>query len=138
MDSRGWIPIQLLASFNRVRSTTQNYYLVREVLTLSTIVEVRGDYVRMGGGQWERYVLPDAPVSEVESPYEYGAPVHGHAGAGVEVAPENGASESANSNGEVYSPGGEETGEEVEEEEEDDVVFVMGPPGQQQPWVSTS
>lgn len=52
--------------------------------------------------------------------------------------PENGASESANSNGEVYSPGGEETGEEVEEEEEDDVVFVMGPPGQQQPWVSTS
>lgn len=127
MDSRGWLPIQLLASFNRVRSTTQDYHLVKDVLSLSAIVEVRGDHVRMGGGQWERYVLPDAPVSAVESPYEYGAGVSGG---------ENG--EGGSGGGEVvYSPGGEETGEEEGEEEEDDVVFVMGPEVQQ-PWISTS
>ena len=65
MDSRGWIPIPLIASFNRVRQLTTDAQLVMEVLTLSSLVQVRGDMVRMGG--WEQYVLPDAPLSVVES-----------------------------------------------------------------------
>ncbi|KAF8156721.1 hypothetical protein B0H34DRAFT_631254, partial [Crassisporium funariophilum] len=99
MDSRGWIPIPLIASFNRVKQLThmqdgalaQLVQLVREVLTLSRGVQVRGEMVRMGG--WERFVLPDAVESVVEDHEEDEC---------------------------------EGEGEEEEEEEEDDVEFVMG------------
>lgn len=64
MDSRGWIAISLIASFNRVQQLTMDGQLVRDVLTLSSLVQVRGNMVRMGG--WERYVLPDAAPSNVE------------------------------------------------------------------------
>src|ERR1700733_1096431 len=67
MDSRGWIPIPLIASFNRVRTLTTDVRLVKDVLILSNIVEVKHDWVRMGGNQWEQFVLPDAPTSSVES-----------------------------------------------------------------------
>jgi len=66
MDSRGWIPISLLASFNRVRQLTLDPQLVRDVLALSQIVEMRDDCVRMAGGEWAQFVLVDAPVSTVE------------------------------------------------------------------------
>jgi len=66
MDSRGWIPVSLLASFNRVRHLTLDPQLVRDVLALSSIVELCDDCVRMGGGEWRRFVLPDAPTSTVE------------------------------------------------------------------------
>jgi len=39
--------------------------LVKDVLILSSIVEVKNDWVRMGGNQWEQFVLPDAPASTV-------------------------------------------------------------------------
>lgn len=91
MDSKGYIPISLLASFNRIKQLTLDTRLVREVLLLSAFVEVRGGMVRMGGvgqsgqsgpgagqggnegqqeGQsavgWEAFVLPDAVESVVE------------------------------------------------------------------------
>jgi len=66
MDSRGWIPVSLLASFNRVRQLTLDPQLVRDVLALSSILELCDDCVRMGGGEWRRFVLPDAPTSMVE------------------------------------------------------------------------
>ncbi|KAI9458867.1 hypothetical protein BJY52DRAFT_400868 [Lactarius psammicola] len=61
MDSRGWIPVSLLASFNRVRQLTLDPQLVRDVLTLSSIVEMRDDCVRMGGGEWMRICAPRRP-----------------------------------------------------------------------------
>jgi hypothetical protein len=66
MDSKGWIPIQLLASFNRVRQLTLDIMLVRDVLLLSSVAQVHhgGDWVRMGG--WESFVLPDAKKSGVD------------------------------------------------------------------------
>lgn len=72
MDARGWIPISLIASFNRVRQLTQDVQLVKDVLYLSSLVQVRGNMVRMGG--WEPFVLPDAASSAVEEqplPYPY-------------------------------------------------------------------
>ena len=66
MDSRGWIPISLIASFNRVKSLTVDERLVKDVLILSSIVDVKDDWVRMGGNQWRQFVLPDAPASTVE------------------------------------------------------------------------
>ncbi|KAF9003424.1 hypothetical protein BDQ17DRAFT_1356199 [Cyathus striatus] len=73
MDSRGWIPIPLIASFNRIKRLTADVQLVRDVLTLSSIVQVREDNVRMGG--WERYVLPDAPKSAVDE-YAVVSPIY--------------------------------------------------------------
>lgn len=86
MDSKGYIPISLLASFNRIKQLTVDTRLVKEVLSLSAFVEVNGGMVRMGGasyggdqgqgagneGQnqkrtsWESFVLPDAIESVVE------------------------------------------------------------------------
>jgi len=100
MDSRGWIPISLLASFNRVRQLTLDPQLVREVLALSQIVEMRDDCVRMGGGEWAQFVLADAPVSTVE-------------GASGEVG-----------NGEEDGDHAEDEGE-VEDEDEEDIEIVM-------------
>lgn len=58
--------MSLLASFNRVRQLTSDPQAVRDVLALSSIVELCDDYVRMGGGEWRRFVLPDAPTSTVQ------------------------------------------------------------------------
>lgn len=58
MNPEGWISISLLASFNRIRQLTPEPQLVREVLALSSVAEVSGDWVRMGGNQWTQFVLP--------------------------------------------------------------------------------
>jgi la-related protein 1 len=102
MDSRGWIPISLLASFNRVRQLTLDPQLVREVLALSQIVEMRDDCVRMGGGEWAQFVLADAPVSMVEG-------TSGEVGNGEEEEGDH----------------VEEEGEVEDEEDEEDIEIVM-------------
>lgn len=100
MDVQGWIPISLIASFPRVRQITGGIDngIVRDVLTLSTTVELTaaGDYVRMIG--WERFVLPDAKESAINV-------------------------DKLEHRVEVDS---EDAKDEEEDEEEDDVVFVMG------------
>ncbi|KAF9652418.1 hypothetical protein BDM02DRAFT_3183801 [Thelephora ganbajun] len=58
MNPDGWISISLLASFNRIRQLTPDPQLVREVLTMSSVAEVGGDWVRMGGNQWIQFILP--------------------------------------------------------------------------------
>lgn len=82
--------------------------LVKDVLDLSSIVEVKDDWVRMGGNQWEQFVLPDAPPSTVELlDAEYvSTPAY----------------EERRIEGDADST---EVEGEAEEEDEDDVVFVM-------------
>ncbi|KAI0047701.1 hypothetical protein FA95DRAFT_1196417 [Auriscalpium vulgare] len=109
MDSRGWIPIALLASFNRVQQLTQDAQLVREAVGLSHVLEVLGDFVRMGAGEWQQFVLPDAERSTVE-PQQY---------------------RDAEDEPQLYR----DAEDEEEEEEEEEVEFVMGQVGQ--PWVAT-
>ncbi|RDX54678.1 hypothetical protein OH76DRAFT_988632 [Lentinus brumalis] len=118
MDSRGWIPISLIASFNRVRALTTEIQLVVEVLMLSSLVEVevKSAHVRMR--QWQQYVLPTAPASTVpeddappQAPAAYDdahaqymhTPVHTQEG-GHYVSQQN---------------------HDGDEDEEEDVVFVM-------------
>lgn len=96
MDSRGWIPIGLIASFNRVRTLVPDAGVVRDVLGLSSVLEVRDEWVRMGGDGWRGFVLPDAQRSVVE--------------------PE----------AEEVRPNGVSVVEDGEEEEEEDVEFVLG------------
>lgn len=111
MDSRGWIPISLLASFNRVRQLTLDPQLVRDVLALSQIVEMRDDCVRLSGGEWAQFVLPDAPMSNVEGSGEMG---NGEDLRGGTAGGEDG--EHVDDEGEA---------EEEEEDEEEDIEIVM-------------
>ncbi|OCH84757.1 hypothetical protein OBBRIDRAFT_839472 [Obba rivulosa] len=110
MDSRGWIPIALIASFNRVKQLTLDMQTVRDVLILSSLVEVRDGWVRMR--QWEQFVLPNAAPSTVEG---------GESPQSVPHAP------GAVPAGDGGSAGSRSSHEgEGEEDEEEDVVFVMG------------
>lgn len=63
MDEEGWIDIAMIASFNRIKSLTPEPAIVREVMVLSSLLEVKGDKVRLAGGEAKRWVLPDAKPS---------------------------------------------------------------------------
>jgi len=111
MDSRGWIPIGLLASFNRVRQLTVDPQVVREVLVLSMVVEVCDEHVRMRNGEWRQFVLPDARRSTVDGGDE----------------------------GDGEDPGegeGDAEDEGEEDDDEDEVEFVIGREARQ-PFVSS-
>ncbi|CDO73676.1 hypothetical protein BN946_scf185015.g4 [Trametes cinnabarina] len=108
MDSRGWIPIGLVASFNRVQKLTTDPQLVTDVLTLSSLVEVRDGHVRTH--QWQQFILPTARPSEVEPDEE--APAASQAGTEYQEA----------------APGGHQATHEVhegEDDEDEDVEFVL-------------
>lgn len=123
MDSRGWIPISLLASFNRVRQLTPDPQVVRDVLALSQIVEMRDDCVRMGGGEWAQFVLPDAPVSIVE--VRSGEVGHGE-------------DRRRGPAGDADHVDEEGEAEEEEEEEEEDIEIVMDREVTGQRWMGPS
>jgi hypothetical protein len=60
MDPEGWIPVELLAGFKRMRALTTSLPLVREMLGVSALAELdaSADRVRMGSGRWQPFVLP--------------------------------------------------------------------------------
>ncbi|KIK94196.1 hypothetical protein PAXRUDRAFT_143379 [Paxillus rubicundulus Ve08.2h10] len=115
MDNKGWIPIILLASFKRIQQLTTDIDLVRDVLGMSSVVEVRDDWVRMAGRHWELFVLPNAPKSVVDP----GEPPAVHL---VTQGPTQ-----------VVSQGHSETEAEGdpedcdgEDDDDEDIVFVIG------------
>ncbi|KAK2465616.1 hypothetical protein APHAL10511_002508 [Amanita phalloides] len=112
MDAKGWIPIITLASFNRVKNLTHDYQCVKDVLTLSSLLTVKHDWVRMHG--WERFVLPNAAPSKVEPSDESGPEVGS-----------NPLKHDSTDPGPRRNIDGTEHAD-AEEEEEEDVVFVMG------------
>ncbi|KAH7387127.1 hypothetical protein KP509_16G006800 [Ceratopteris richardii] len=57
MDEWGFIPVSVIANFNRVKMITQNPYFIVEALRLSNVVEVQGDKVRKKG-DWANWLLP--------------------------------------------------------------------------------
>ncbi|KAI9080488.1 hypothetical protein K1719_037602 [Acacia pycnantha] len=57
MDEHGWVPIKLIAGFNKVMELTDNVPLILEALRTSSVVEVQGDKVRRQD-DWERWILP--------------------------------------------------------------------------------
>lgn len=62
MDEKGWVPISLIAGFNRVRQLTTSIDFILDTLRLSTVVEVQGDKVRKRN-DWMNWVLPPSNVS---------------------------------------------------------------------------
>lgn len=112
MDDQGWIPISLIASFNRVKKLTTEVHLVRDVLNLSSLTEVKGEYVRMAREQWKQFVLPNAPRSIVCHPIESEA-----------IEPQDDRVAYA----QVQDSEIEEEGDTYGEDDDDeDIVFVIG------------
>lgn len=63
MDSEGWIDIAMITSFNRIKSLTPDPSIIKEVMLLSSLLEVRDDKVRLSYGESKRWILPDAKPS---------------------------------------------------------------------------
>eukprot|EP00798_Chlamydomonas_sp_ICE-L_P002056 gene2056-18233_t len=59
MDEKGWIPLAVVANFNRVRMLTPDMMLIVEAMRDSSIVEVAADsaYLR-ARGVWDKWILP--------------------------------------------------------------------------------
>jgi la-related protein 1 len=112
MDSEGWVSIQIIATFNRVRQLTGGISpeyaasMVKDVLSHSTLLEVdpeRGDRVRLADGKWRNFIYPE----------------NANVGGNEKEQPNSIANAGAlNTAGFQGEPEGEDT--------DDDVEFVMG------------
>lgn len=66
MDEWGFVPVSVIANFNRVRMIAQNPYFIIEALRFSNAVEVQGDKVRKKG-DWANWLLPSGQPSATSS-----------------------------------------------------------------------
>ncbi|XP_075497458.1 la-related protein 1C-like [Primulina tabacum] len=53
MDVDGWVPINLIASFKKIRELTDNVQLILDALRASNVVEIQGEKVRRKGRKGE-------------------------------------------------------------------------------------
>ncbi|MCD7451987.1 hypothetical protein HAX54_014597 [Datura stramonium] len=68
MDEHGWVPVTLIAGFNKVRELTDNMQLILNVVRSSTVVEVQGEKLRQRN-DWFRWLIPPSiQNSNVSSP----------------------------------------------------------------------
>lgn len=60
MDPQGWLDVELIASFNRLRRLTSDLNLVRELMSMSAMIEVSpdGQKCRMSNNVWQAFVAP--------------------------------------------------------------------------------
>ncbi|GAA5863128.1 hypothetical protein JCM3774_001430 [Rhodotorula dairenensis] len=65
MDTAGWIPISLIASFNRIKNLTNDIKIVVECMRMTPLLEVspRDRFVRLAQ-TWPQWVLPNAQTNE--------------------------------------------------------------------------
>jgi hypothetical protein len=75
MDAEGWIEIAVIAAFKRLASLTSDVNLVKEMMRLSCMVEIRENKVRTV--DWQHWILPTAkpaswqdPKSSIEPSYQ--------------------------------------------------------------------
>ncbi|KAG6509143.1 la-related protein 1B-like [Zingiber officinale] len=60
MDDQGWVPISLIAGFNRVKQLTNDIPFILESLRGSTVVEIQGEKIRRRN-DWIIWILPPIP-----------------------------------------------------------------------------
>lgn len=66
MDAQGWVPILIIAKFNRVRNMTTNVPFILDALRSSTVVEVQGDKIRKRE-DWSNWLLPSGHNNSLSS-----------------------------------------------------------------------
>lgn len=57
MDEQGWVPVSLIAGFNKVQQLTNNMHYILDTVQYSTVVEVQGDRIRRRN-DWMNWMLP--------------------------------------------------------------------------------
>ncbi|KAK4338571.1 hypothetical protein RND71_043058 [Anisodus tanguticus] len=62
MDEDGWVPIELIASFPRVRQLTNNIKFILDCLRASTLVEAQDDKVRRRN-DWKKWIHTSGSVA---------------------------------------------------------------------------
>jgi len=62
MDEEGWVPISLIANFNRVKNLTTDISFLVECLEHSTLVEIHDEKIRKKE-DWKAWVLPNYNTS---------------------------------------------------------------------------
>lgn len=56
MDAEGWVPIELIAGFNKVKSFNKEIPFILDSLKDSNVVQVQGNKIRKRDG-WEKWIL---------------------------------------------------------------------------------
>ncbi|KAK7376146.1 hypothetical protein VNO78_35000 [Psophocarpus tetragonolobus] len=64
MDDQGWVPINLVAGFKKVKYLTENIQIVLDAIRTSSVVEIQGDKMRRRN-DWRRWVMPPSQVPNV-------------------------------------------------------------------------
>ncbi|WCJ44286.1 La-related protein 1C [Euphorbia peplus] len=62
MDDEGWVPVTLIAGFNRVKSMTHDIQLILDSLTSSTVLDVQDDKVRRYN-DWQKWIPSSSRLS---------------------------------------------------------------------------
>ncbi|KAF9333383.1 La ribonucleoprotein domain member 1B [Linnemannia elongata] len=72
MDDEGYVPLSLVANFNRVKYLTTDHAFIKDVLKISKEIETKGDKIRRRG-DWATWVFPKedgaVPLSTHRSSY---------------------------------------------------------------------
>ncbi|KAF9578578.1 La ribonucleoprotein domain member 1B [Lunasporangiospora selenospora] len=72
MDSDGYVPLSLVANFNRVKGLTTDTVLIKETIKSSKAIELSGDRIRKRG-DWATWIFPKedgaVPISTQRSSY---------------------------------------------------------------------
>ncbi|KAK7271688.1 hypothetical protein RJT34_27788 [Clitoria ternatea] len=66
MDDQGWVPIKLIAGFNKVMHLTDNIQLILDAVRTSSVVEVQGDKIRRRN-DCRRWIMPRVQVPNAAS-----------------------------------------------------------------------
>lgn len=74
MDEEGWIDIPLIASFNRLKQLTVDVNVVREMMNISYMCEVREMKTRTR--EWQQWIIPGAKKSVWENQQVQPMPQH--------------------------------------------------------------
>ncbi|ESW28188.1 hypothetical protein PHAVU_003G266200 [Phaseolus vulgaris] len=61
MDDQGWVPINLISNFKKVKYLTENIQTVIDAVRASSVVEIQGDKVRKRN-DWRRWIMPPAQL----------------------------------------------------------------------------
>ena len=67
MNEEGWIPISIIAAFNRVKALTMDTAMITEVLANSTVVEMNGEKIRKKD-DWKTWCIPQNATTTSSTP----------------------------------------------------------------------
>ncbi|KAL0088709.1 hypothetical protein J3Q64DRAFT_1637145 [Phycomyces blakesleeanus] len=62
MDAQGYVDLQLLANFNRVKGLTTDMSLIRESVQASTLLDISSDKIRRKEG-WQTWLIQPTPTN---------------------------------------------------------------------------